>query len=119
MNLFKRIVDWWRMSDTPPQTESRTVRPVYMSDEEYEAATERWRARNERERLRGCKCGKPNTRCKYYGGNIGAVPVEFWSCDEDFGVTQWSGRPAVGREILWAPTNNLTDTELRAQGYWW
>ena len=63
------------------------------AEREYREATERWRAHNAERRAAGCPCGKPATKVSYDCRNIGAVPAEFWTCDEHVGVSSWTGVP--------------------------
>jgi hypothetical protein len=61
--------------------------------DEYAAATRRWRKHNARQ-PRVCLCGAPGTVLRTDHGNIGAVPVEFWYCQEHADVpltVPWSG----------------------------
>ena len=61
---------------------------------EHADATQRWRQINAEKRAAGCPCGKPATRVRYNHGNVGAVPVEFWTCDEHDGMSGWSAGPS-------------------------
>ncbi len=57
-----------------------------------EAAAElRFTAGNRAKRAAGCLCGKPATDVRYFDGNVGSVPVEFWTCAEHVGVSAWMG----------------------------
>lgn len=60
-------------------------------DAEYVGATLRWIEHNRKARLKGCPCGKRGTRVHFDGRNNGAVPVEWWTCDEHEGATGWRG----------------------------
>lgn len=50
----------------------------------------RWIDYNMKARAEGCPCGRPATCVRMSGGNVGSVPVEVWSCDEHFNVSEWS-----------------------------
>lgn len=86
MSLLKRLAD----ALFPPRKSAadRDAREV-------REAEDRWRAHNAARRAAGCPCGAPASRVRYLGGNIGAVPVEVWSCDVHCGASGWSGTPGA------------------------
>ncbi len=65
--------------------------PQEITEREYREATRRWIAHNAASRAAGCPCGKPASKVRYRGGNVGAVKVEVWTCDEHEGVAGWRG----------------------------
>lgn len=81
MSVIGRLLDLL----LPP----RVGTPEY-ERQETEAAERRWRETNRRKREAGCRCGAPATDVKYHHGNIGSVPVEFWTCAQHVGVSSWS-----------------------------
>jgi hypothetical protein len=72
--------------------------------QEYAEATERWQRINAEKRAAGCPCGKAATRVEYDGSNLGAVPVEQWTCDEHYGTASWSSGPGYFRAAWARPT---------------
>lgn len=58
-------------------------------------ASSRWMERNREERALGCRCGQPAAHVTYHGGNLGVVPVEFWTCAKHVGVNAWTGPPGA------------------------
>jgi len=55
-------------------------------DGQYVAATLRWAEHNRQARAQGCRICRavPVTRVKLDDRNAGAVPVEWWYCDDCF-----------------------------------
>jgi hypothetical protein len=88
---------------------------------EYIAATRRWQKHNARQ-ARVCLCGAPGTVLRTDNRNIGAVPVEFWYCEEHADVPldiPWSnGRPLIGQtreECSWS-TSRISSGEITGCG---
>ncbi len=69
------------------------------------AVEERWRRINAAAKAEGCKCGKPATTVRRYGGTTGSVPSEVWSCEEHRNVNEWSGS---GSDGPWTPRGDVT-----------
>lgn len=92
---------------------------VHSRLDELEAA-ERWRKSNEEARLAGCRCGKPATKVQRFGGTVGGVPHEAWTCEEHEGVQSWSqrnGGPWEPTESFWAGPIDGDMVEYDARGY--
>lgn len=61
-----------------------------------------WRIRNAAAYAAGCKCGAPATQVRRYGGTVGGVPFEVWSCLEHRDVFRWTRSGGV-----WRPSGDL------------
>ena len=77
---------------------------IERSEAEEEAARRRWLIINANAKDAGCKCGRPGTHVRRYGGTLGGVPSEVWTCEEHQSVNGWS---KVG-DGPWVPTCDVT-----------
>lgn len=101
MKLLDRVFNWV----LPPWPGSARY-----ERKEFDEATERWRRINAGKRAAGCPCGKPATKVRYSHGNVGAVPVEFWTCDEHYGMSAWGSGPS-GFRASWPRSKPCADCD--------
>jgi hypothetical protein len=78
--------------------------PETMDEDEWVAARARWLAINAAAKAAGCKCGAPNTHVRRYGGTLGGVPSEVWTCEKHQNVGSWT---KVG-DGPWIPGDPIT-----------
>ena len=95
---------WFKkQSPAPESLEERDAR-------EWAEASARWRLLNAEARAAGCKCGRPATNVRRYGGTVGGVPFEVWSCEEHQNVNSWS---KSHQGYAWVPMGDVTpETEV-------
>jgi hypothetical protein len=72
---------WLRSLLAAPQPEQPTFE---------QECRDRWLKINAETKAAGCRCGKPATHVRRFGGTVGGVASEVWSCEEHQNVNGWS-----------------------------